>query len=165
MRKKKVVGLLRERLLSHFCGNDWVRIEQKLQEAPSVLWDLRFAISRKGHPGGIGTELFDRQPELAGMKTNDVSAFLASFVHRELDLPLFANNGIAQPTSQLWIAELAYRLMSRPEDVVAWASTDFSAGLAYLRTNSILLRLARYIFLLQSARVVPKVRRLEERRG
>lgn len=165
MRKEKVVSLLRRRLLSHFCGGDWVRIEQKLQEAPSVLWDLRFAISTKAYRARIGTELFDRQPELAGMNTADLSAFLSTFVHRELDLPLFAKNSSAQPMSQLWIMELAYRLMSCPEGVVMWASTNFAPGLAYLRTNAILLRIARYVFLLRNARIVPKVRRIEERKG
>lgn len=165
MRKERVVSLLRERLLLHFCGADWVRMEQKLQETPSMLWDLRFAVMTKAHQAGLGTQLFDRQPELACMNAQDLSAFLASFVHRQLDLPLFAKQGIPQPNSQLWIMELAYRLMSHPEDAPGWANSDLSAGLAYLRINSVLLRIARYVFLLRNARVVPKVRRPEERGG
>src|ERR1700693_1666672 len=35
------------------------------------------------------TELFHRQPELASMNAEGLSAFLVSFVHRQLDLPLF----------------------------------------------------------------------------
>ena len=99
------------------------------------------------------------------MNAQDLPAFLASFVHRQLDLPLFAKHGTPQPSSQLWIMELAYRLMSHPEDAPGWASSDLSAGLAYLRINSVLLRIARYVFLLRNARVLPKVRRLEEPRG
>jgi hypothetical protein len=130
-----------------------------------MLWDLRFAVATKAHQAGVGTQLFDRQPGLAGMNVQDLSAFLVSFVHRQLDLPLFAKQGTPQVNSQIWIMELAYRLMSYPEDAAGWAGSDFSTGLAYLRINSVLLRIARYVFLLCNARVLPKVRRLDERGG
>jgi hypothetical protein len=161
MRKKRVVGLLRERLLSHLCGGDWARMEQRLLESPSVLWDLRLVLSAKARYGDLGAELFDQHSTLSAMSIQALSTFLASFVHDNLDLPLFAKQGSTKSNSQSWVMEFALRLMSLPEEVSEWAKADFVPAVAYLKRHSILFRISRYVFLLRSAQFIPKVRRLE----
>lgn len=159
MRKERIVTSLRDRLISHFCGADWTQIEHKLKDAPTYLWDLRRVISHKPHQSAVGTMLFDSQPQMQAWNRHDVCKFLAEFTEKQLDLPVFSKSGEKRINCHAWIVEFAFRLMSDPETVPSWVGSDFGDGLRYLRQNSILLRVARFVFLLRTAERMPKVRR------
>jgi len=165
MRREKIVKSLRDRVVSHFCGTDWTRIEQKLKDAPTYLWDLRLAISTKPHQSGVGAMLFDRQPEMVAWNRIEMCRFLAEFTEKQFDLPVFSKSSGGRSGSQAWIVEFAFRLMNESETVPFWAGSDFGDGLRYLRQNAILLRVARFVYLLWTAERMPKVRRPENRVG
>jgi len=95
--------------------------------------------------------LVEQRAGLNQSGTLEICRRLSDLTKSYLDLPTFSVSRDHHIARQDWVIEFAFRLVSQPEDVQEWASEDFQEGLRYLLRNSVLLRIARFAWLLRAS--------------
>ena len=150
LRKEAIIATLREDLLLLLCGKDWVRIEHNLKKSPTFLTDLKFAVSGKAHHSAFVRALYDLRTELVISSNAEICKTLTRVSTDYLGLPIFFFSEDPQSDQSHWITEFAFALANEPEVARTWAGSRFGDGFRYLIQNPILLRAARFAFLLRA---------------
>jgi hypothetical protein len=149
-RKKQIVlAALENQLMGILCGDLWARLERTLQNSPDHLFDIKNAISSNIRLLEIGRFLMKDAVQVQQLGPAGMCRYLSNLANTYLDAPAFTVPGYQVPRAQSWVIELAYRLVSEPACVRAWAQADLGAGLHYLLRNPVLVRMARFATLLR----------------
>jgi hypothetical protein len=148
-KKQRVLAALENLLIGILCGDLWARLERTLQNSPDHLFEIKNAITSNVRLTEIGRCLMKDAVEIQQLGPAGICRYLSNLASSYLDLPAFTIPGNQVPRDQSWIIEFAYRLVSEPACVRAWAQADLQPGLHYILRNSVLLRMARFATLLR----------------